>query len=246
MGGFLEARDIHKSFGSTAVLKGVSLTLDPGEIIMLIGSSGSGKSTLLRCLNGLETVDSGEVLIKGVQIQGRTPESMTARASLGMVFQGFNLFPHMTALENVANPLRVVRRMPKEEAESAARARLGKVHLAEFVDRYPAQLSGGQKQRVAIARALAMEPQAMLFDEPTSALDPELAFEVLDTIRELAAEGLAMVIATHQVNFVGGFAHRIVFLDEGRVRVEGSPEHVLSESKDERLCRFLGHLRENT
>lgn len=246
MGGFLEARDIHKSFGSTHVLNGVSLALEPGEIIMLIGSSGSGKSTLLRCLNGLEEPDAGEALLRGTRILGKSPESKAARQSLGMVFQSFNLFPHMTVLENVANPLRVVRKLPKQQAAEKAHAHLAKVHLAEFAERYPAQLSGGQKQRVAIARALAMEPEAMLFDEPTSALDPELAFEVLGTIRELASEGLAMVIATHQVNFVGSFADRIMFLDEGRIRVEGTPQHVLHESEDPRLGGFLAHLRDNT
>jgi len=246
MGGFLEVTDVRKSFGNLLVLDGVSMSLDPGEIVMLIGSSGCGKSTLLRCINGLEKVDSGDVRIKSETLQGNAREARRARKSVGTVFQHLNVFPHLTVLENVANPLRVVRKMNKPEAGERALRELARVQLSDKLHSYPAQLSGGQKQRVAIARALAMDPEIMLFDEPTSALDPEIAAEVLDTIRDLADLGLAMILATHQVNFISSFAHRIVFMADGRLTADGTPHEILVENTDPRLTRFLARLRENT
>ncbi len=246
MGEFLEITDIYKSFGRLRVLDGVSLTLDPGEIVMLIGSSGCGKSTFLRCINGLETVDSGTVQIRGGSLQGPSTEARQARRHVGTVFQHLNVFPHLTVLENVTNPLRVVRGLSKTDAADRAQAELGRVKLTDKLKSYPAQLSGGQKQRVAIARALAMDPEIMLFDEPTSALDPEIAAEVLDTIRDLAGLGLAMILATHQINFISAFAHRIVFLADGHIAADGPPSQVLAEGCDPRLARFLARLRENT
>ncbi len=243
---FLEVREVTKSFGDLRVLDRVSLSLEPGEIVMLIGSSGCGKSTLLRCINGLEPVDSGKVELRGQTLQGRSREAREARRRVGTVFQHLNVFPHKTVLENVANPLRVVRGLEKKEAAAVAAEQLARVKLTDKLADYPVSLSGGQKQRVAIARALAMEPEIMLFDEPTSALDPEIAYEVLDTIHDLASEGLAMIIATHQVNFIGSFAHRIVFLADGRFVTDGPPEVVLEGTDDPQLNRFLKRLRENT
>ena len=246
MVGFLEVSEVTKSFGELGVLEGVSLSVEPGEIVMLIGPSGCGKSTLLRCINGLEPVDSGTVTMKGSSTQGTSRDARQARRLVGTVFQHLNVFPHLTVLENIANPLRVVRGVGKTEASARAAEQLARVRLTDKLASYPSSLSGGQKQRVAIARALAMEPEIMLFDEPTSALDPEIAYEVLDTIRDLASEGLAMIIATHQVNFIGSFAHRVVFLAEGRVVVDGSPERLFAETEDPQLNRFLKRLRENT
>jgi ABC-type polar amino acid transport system ATPase subunit len=243
---FLEVRDVAKSFGDLRVLEGVSLSVQPGEIVMLIGPSGCGKSTLLRCINGLLPVDSGTITMKGRSTQGKSREVRQARRPIGTVFQHLNVFPHLTVLENIANPLRVVRGLGKEEAAARAAEHLARVQLTDKVSSYPASLSGGQKQRVAIARALAMEPEIMLFDEPTSALDPEIAHEVLDTIRELASEGLAMIIATHQVNFIGSFAQRVIFLAEGRIVVDGGPEQVLLETDQPQLNRFLKRLRDST
>ena len=246
MGGILEVRDVHKRFGDLAVLRGVSLSLEPGEMVALIGPSGSGKSTLIRCVNGLEPLDQGQILVQGQPIHGRDAATRATRRRVGTVFQHFNVFPHMTTLENLTNPLRVVRRMPRQEAERVARTMLAAIHMDDKLDVYPAKLSVGQKQRVAIARALAMEPQLMLFDEPTSALDPELAHEVLFAIQDLAQRGMAMIVATHQVNFIGRFADRVIFIDEGVIKVEGSADYVLQHAKEPRLVRFLQEVREAT
>lgn len=246
MGCTLEIQGVHKAFGSLQVLRGVSLRLAPGEIVALIGPSGSGKSTLIRCANGLERLDQGRVLVDGQTVHGRSPEARAARRKIGTVFQLFNVFPHLTTLENVANPLRVVARLPKQEAEGKARRLLAAVHMEDKLHDYPGKLSGGQKQRLAIARALALDPQLMLFDEPTSALDPELAHEVLYAIRDLAQQGLAMIVATHQVNFIGRFADRVLFMDEGIIKVEGAAEYVLHRAEEPRLVRFLQEVREAT
>jgi len=245
MDSLVSVTGLRKSFGPLEVLRGISLEMERGQILALIGSSGSGKSTLLRCIMGLEPVDDGEIRIGGLSALGPGREARDVRRRAGMVFQSFNIFPHYTVLENVAGPLRVVQGIPREAARDKAAAFLARVHLEAKVASYPTALSGGQKQRVAIARALAMDPDVMLFDEPTSALDPELAGEILDIIRELASDGLSMLVATHQVNFVAAFADRMLFLDEGRIRVEGPPREVLSGSGDERLSRFLTRLREN-
>jgi ABC-type polar amino acid transport system ATPase subunit len=245
MGDLIEIRDIHKSYGDLQVLRGISLAISAGEIVGLIGASGSGKSTLIRCINGLEAVQAGEVRVKGCLIDNRR-DSRAIRKKIGMVFQGFNLFPHYTVLQNIAGPCRVVSRMPGRRAEEIGMALLRKVKLEDKAHVYPANLSGGEKQRVAIARALAMEPEIILFDEPTSALDPELAYEVFDTIKALAGEGLAMVIATHQVGFIKNLAHRIVFIDGGRICAEGDPGSILDGHDNPRLQDFLMRLRENT
>lgn len=246
MGDFLRLTDVSKAYGDLQVLDRVSLAVEPGEIAMLIGASGCGKSTLLRCVNGLTQVDSGTVTMRGRPLQGTSRGVRQARKAVGTVFQHLNVFPHLTVLENVANPLRVVRGWSRKDAEDAAAVQLGRVQLTDKLGEYPAGLSGGQKQRVAIARALAMQPEIMLFDEPTSALDPEIAYEVLDTIHDLASEGLAMIIATHQVNFIGSFAHRVIFLADGRFAADGPPRDVLEGTDDPRLNRFLKRLRENT
>ncbi len=239
-----------KSFGSTEVLKDITLDIPAGQVSCLIGPSGSGKSTLLRCMAFLEEATSGTILIKGQPLgfseqdsgfRARQPASQirAVRANIGMVFQQFNLWPHMTALGNVSAALRVVRGLPKREAEARAMAQLEKVGLADRADHYPSQLSGGQQQRVAIARALAQEPRIMLFDEPTSALDPELTGEVLNVMRQLAAEGMTMVVVTHEIGFAGSVANRINFLDHGRLLFSGSPEEVFRKPRHPRLEQFL-------
>jgi polar amino acid transport system ATP-binding protein len=240
---------VGKSFGSRQVLFDVDLAVDAGETVCLIGPSGCGKSTLLRCVNNLEEIDAGRILVDGALVgyreqDGRLHElresaACRQRTRVGMVFQQFNLFPHMTALENVAfAPVRV-----KGEAREAARAHalelLERVGLGERVDAYPSQLSGGQQQRVAIARALAMRPQVMLFDEPTSALDPELVGEVLSVMRDLARSGMTMVVVTHEMGFAREVAHRVVFMDGGRIVEQGPPHEVLQNPRNERSRAFL-------
>lgn len=242
----LSMQNITKCFGDTAVLKGVSLCVDPGEVIAIIGPSGSGKSTLLRCALMLETIDSGSIeLCDQVMAQGSPAVYADKKAlkalqrKIGLVFQNFNLFPHLSVLENItAAPIRVARQS-REQAEQKARALLQKVGLAEKAGAYPYQLSGGQKQRVAIARAMALEPEILFFDEPTSALDPELTGEILKVIRELAEEKMTMVIVTHEMAFAKSVADRILFLDGGVVAAEGSPEKVLGEGKSARMAQFL-------
>jgi ABC-type polar amino acid transport system ATPase subunit len=236
-----------KSYNATRVLHGIDHAQKRGEAIVLIGPSGCGKSTFLRCLNQLEIADSGRITIDGVTIEGgrppRTGEERERQRQLrlraGMVFQSFNLFPHLTALQNITEAPRVVRRLPESEAEALARELLGKVGLESKADAYPAQLSGGQQQRVAIARALAMQPQVMLFDEPTSALDPELRDEVLRVMRQLAEEGMTMIVVTHEMQFARDMADRVLFFDAGRVAESGPPEQIFSCPQHERTREFL-------
>ncbi|SHL45113.1 amino acid ABC transporter ATP-binding protein, PAAT family [Pseudonocardia thermophila] len=245
----VEAIQIHKSFGHVEVLRGVDLVVQPGEVACVIGPSGSGKSTFLRCINHLETIDAGTMRVNGKLIgyreaggklhELRESEVAAQRRDIGMVFQRFNLFPHMTALENVMEAPRTVRRLPKKQAREQAMALLSRVGLADRCDNYPSQLSGGQQQRVAIARALAMEPRLMLFDEPTSALDPELVGEVLDVMRELAASGMTMVVVTHEMGFAREVGDKLVFMDEGVVVEAGNPREVLSSPRHERTQAFL-------
>ena len=245
----LAVNDLHKSFGSLEVLKGVSLTASNGDVIAMMGSSGSGKSTLLRCINLLETPDSGEVYVDGELIRmtrtrhGTRPADHKQvdriRTKLAMVFQSFNLWSHMTVLENVIEaPVHVLKK-PKAEAIERAGALLAKVGIADKRDHYPAHLSGGQQQRAAIARALAMEPELMLFDEPTSALDPELVGEVLRVMRDLAQEGRTMLIVTHEIGFAREVSSRTVFLHQGRIEEEGAPKDIFGNPRSERLRQFL-------
>src|SRR5260221_7189 len=236
-----------KSYNSTRVLHGVDHAQKRGEAVVLIGPSGCGKSTFLRCLNQLEVPDAGRITIGGVTIQGgqapRTAEEKERQRQLrlraGMVFQSFNLFPHMTVLDNVTAGPRVVKSMAAEEAETLARGLLGKVGLENKAHAYPGQLSGGQQQRVAIARALAMEPEVMLFDEPTSALDPDLRGEVLGVMRQLAEDGMTMIVVTHEMQFARDIADRVLFFDEGRITESGPPEQVFLSPQHERTREFL-------
>ena len=247
----LSMQNITKRFGDTAVLKGVSLCVDRGEVVAIIGPSGSGKSTLLRCALMLETIDSGSIEICDQVLAQGSPAVYAEKKTLrvlqrktGLVFQNFNLFPHLSVLENItAAPIRVAGQS-REQAEQKARALLQKVGLAEKADAYPCQLSGGQKQRVAIARAMALEPEILFFDEPTSALDPELTGEILKVIRELAEEKMTMVIVTHEMAFAKSVADRILFLDGGVVAAEGSPEKVLGEGTSARMMQFLQKFEE--
>ena len=248
----LRASALAKNFGANAVLRGIDLTVTRGERIAILGASGSGKSTLLRCLNFMEIPDAGSVALDGREIgtaQGearryREAELTAIRQRVGMVFQQFNLFPHMTALGNVMEGPRTVRRMPVAEARTRALGELARVGLADKADHYPAHLSGGQKQRVAIARALAMDPEILLFDEPTSALDPELVGEVLATIRELAAEGRTMLLVTHELGFAYHVATRIVFLADGRILEDGTPDQVLKAPREDRTRAFIARHQE--
>jgi polar amino acid transport system ATP-binding protein len=230
---------LHKSFGINEVLKGIDLSVATHEVVCLIGASGSGKSTLLRCVNLLEPINSGRISLWGQEITGAGIDPNLVRRHVGIVFQSFNLFPHMTVLRNVTLATTKVRRLPKAEAEAEARALLGRFGLADKEADFPDRLSGGQQQRVAIVRALAMKPQIMLLDEVTSALDPELVAEVLDVIRELAATGMTMVIATHEMGFAKDTARRVCFLEEGRIIEDAPPAELFTSPKDERTRRFL-------
>ncbi|WOI56831.1 amino acid ABC transporter ATP-binding protein [Palleronia sp. LCG004] len=243
------ARRLHKSYGETEVLKNVSLSVKKGEVLCIIGPSGSGKSTLLRCLNHLEDFQEGEVALEGnyldyVKRRGRRiPASERAlkatRRRVAMVFQQFNLWPHLKVIENIMQPLMVVQQIPRAKAREIAELALRKVGLAAHMDAWPMQLSGGQQQRVGIARALAGGPEVILFDEPTSALDPELVGEVLDVMRSLAAEGMTMVVVTHEMGFAAQVSDRVVFIDEGRIVEEGAPRTVLGKPQSPRLQKFL-------
>jgi cystine transport system ATP-binding protein len=239
----IQATSLVKRFGDTAVLNGVDLTVAPGEVVAVIGPSGSGKSTLLRCLAGLELIDGGTLTVAGVTSTyggvSKPPLARALKGRVGFVFQSFNLFPHRTALQNVAEGLIVVRGVKPAVAYDKARALLTKVGLAHRVDAYPRELSGGQQQRCAIARALAMDPEVILFDEPTSALDPELVGEVLTVIRDLAAEKRTMVIVTHQMDFARDVADRTLFMDDGVIIEQGPSADVLGSPKEERTRRFL-------
>lgn len=229
---------VFKAFGKVEVLKDVSLEVPAGQVVTIIGPSGSGKSTFLRLLNGLETYNSGIVTIDGLDLS-KPADLRKVRKRVGMVFQQFNLFPHLTVGRNVTIAQRLVLKASKAEAEGRARKLLARVGLSEKWDSYPAELSGGQQQRVAIARALAMEPKVMLFDEATSALDPELVGEVLDVMRTLAAEGMTMLVVTHEMGFARNVADRVVFMDGGRIVADGLPDKLLDAPEDERLKQFL-------
>jgi len=231
--------DLHKSFGRNEVLRGVSLSVASHEVICLIGASGSGKSTLLRCINLLEPIDSGRIRLLGQEITGGNVDPNRVRRHIGIVFQSFNLFPHMTVLRNVTLAPSKALRVPAARAEREARALLDRFGLADKCDDYPDRLSGGQQQRVAIVRALAMQPQIMLLDEVTSALDPELVAEVLEVIGELAAGGMTMLIATHEMGFARDIAHRVCFIEEGRIIEDAPPAELFTDPKDERTRRFL-------
>jgi glutamine transport system ATP-binding protein len=237
----IEVRSLDKYFGARHVLNGIDFSVKRGECVAIIGPSGSGKSTLIRCINYLETPTSGTIIIDGQEITSRLShaELSDVRRELGMVFYNFNLFPHMSVLDNIVLAPRHVRRLTRQQAEEQARTLLAKVGLTDKADAYPSQLSGGQKQRVAIARALAMNPKVLLFDEPTSALDPELVGEVLRVMRELAEEGRTMVVVTHEMGFARSVADRVVFIDQGCIVEEGDPEQVFAQPRHERTRAFL-------
>jgi len=230
---------VHKYFDSIEAVNDVSLEIERGEVVVVMGPSGSGKSTVLRCISYLETPTAGEVVIDGIRLGIPATDINAVRAEVGMVFQQFNLFPHLTALENVTIAQRLVRKRSKEKAEAVAREQLARVGIPEKADSRPHQLSGGQQQRVAIARSLAMNPKVMLFDEPTSALDPELIGEVLDVMLKLAREGMTMVVVTHEIGFAKAAADRVVFMDEGRIIEVGTPDEILNHPREERTKRFL-------
>jgi polar amino acid transport system ATP-binding protein len=235
----IDVRGLHKSFGDNHVLRGIDFHVSRGEVVCVIGPSGSGKSTLLRCVNRLEEASEGSIFIEGEDIRDPDADVDLLRSRIGMVFQSFNLFPHLSVLRNLTIAQRRVRRRSEEEAVEVARRNLARVGLAEKIDAFPAHLSGGQQQRVAIARALSMDPDMMLFDEPTSALDPELVGEVLEVMRDLAREGMTMMIVTHEMGFAREVADRVVFMDAGVVVEEGVPEEVLITPQHERTRRFL-------
>jgi polar amino acid transport system ATP-binding protein len=240
----IEISDLHKSFGPLEVLRGIDLVVEPGEVVCVIGPSGSGKSTLLRCVNLLEEPTSGSIRVAGVEVTDPDTDIDAVRRGIGMVFQQFNLFGHLTVRENVTIAQRRVLKRGKAEASRIASANLDRVGLAEKADSYPAQLSGGQQQRVAIARALAMDPQLMLFDEPTSALDPELVGEVLAVMRGLAAEGMTMLVVTHEMAFAREVASRVVFMDDGVVVEQGPPAELLGSPREVRTREFLHRVLE--
>ncbi|MEU6035900.1 amino acid ABC transporter ATP-binding protein [Actinomadura sp. NPDC047616] len=242
----VEIRGLHKSFGPVEVLKGIDLSVERGQVICIIGPSGSGKSTLLRCVNLLEEPTAGKVVVDGVELTDPDVDINAARRRLGMVFQQFNLFSHLKVLENLTIAQRRVLRRSKGEAERVARENLAKVGLEEKADSYPSQLSGGQQQRVAIARALSMEPSMMLFDEPTSALDPELVGDVLTVMRQLAQEGMTMLVVTHEMAFARDVADHVVFMDGGVIVEQGPPEQVIGDPQHERTKRFLRRVLDPT
>ncbi len=235
----IEVRDLHKYFGDNEVLKGIDFFVDQGEVVCVIGPSGSGKSTLLRCVNRLEEPTSGTIVVEGIDITDPETDLDDVRTRIGMVFQSFNLFPHMTVLRNLTIAQQRAKKRGKEEAIEIARKNLLKVGLAEKEDAYPAHLSGGQQQRVAIARALSMDPDMMLFDEPTSALDPELVGDVLDIMKDLASEGMTMMVVTHEMGFAREVGDKLVFMDGGVIVEEGDPTEVLAHPQHERTQAFL-------
>lgn len=238
----VELHAIHKSFGELEVLKGIDLKIEEGQVIALIGKSGSGKSTLLRTINGLETINDGTIMVAGKKVGDRDTDLLTLRLNVGMVFQQFNLFPHYTALENVMLSPQVVKKQSKAEAKEVAEEMLAKVGLADKMMHYPDQLSGGQQQRVAIARALAMKPRVLLCDEVTSALDPELVNEVLAVVRQLAEEGMTLVMVTHEMRFAREVCDKLVFMHQGRIHESGAPEEVFANPKTPELASFVGGL----
>jgi ABC-type polar amino acid transport system ATPase subunit len=238
----IEFRGVEKSFGALRVLCEVNLRVEAGEVVVICGPSGSGKSTLLRCINRLEAIDAGEIVVDGVRVDRNTRDVVALRAEIGMVFQRFNLYPHLRVLENLTLAPMRVRGIARTAAEAAARELLEKVGIPEKAASYPAQLSGGQQQRVAIARALAMRPKIMLFDEPTSALDPEMIQEVLEVMMALAREGMTMVVVTHEMGFARRVADRVVFMDAGRIVEQGAPEAFFTQSQDARTRLFLSKI----
>lgn len=235
----LEIKNLHKSFGNLDVIKGVDLEIDKGDILVIVGPSGSGKSTVLRCMNLLETPTSGDIIFEGKSILDNKKEIDKIREKIGMVFQNFNLFPNKTIIDNIILAPMKVKGKSKEDAMKKAEELLNRVGLIDKKDAYPTQLSGGQQQRIAIARALAMEPDVMLFDEPTSALDPEMVNEVLDVIKELAKEGMTMAIVTHEMGFAKEVADRVIFIDEGKIVEDGTPDDVFNHSKSDRARDFF-------
>lgn len=238
----IHVENLYKKFGDLEVLKGINCHVDPQEVVCVIGPSGSGKSTFLRCLNMLETMTSGEIIIDGDHLSDPHTDINAVRTEVGMVFQQFNLFPHKSVIENVMLAPKLVRKLGKEEVRSRALALLEKVGIAEKANSYPEQLSGGQQQRVAIARSLAMEPKMMLFDEPTSALDPELVGEVLEVMKQLAHEGMTMVVVTHEMGFAREVGDRVLFMDGGIIEEEGDPEQIFHNPESERTKAFLNKI----
>ncbi|HEU4963011.1 MAG TPA: amino acid ABC transporter ATP-binding protein [Bacilli bacterium] len=233
---------INKHYGSFHVLKNIDLHIKPGEVVVIIGPSGSGKSTLLRCINRLETVTDGELIVDGTKVNDKKTDINQLRRDIGMVFQHFNLYPHKTVLQNITLAPTKVSGVTSEEAEKTARYYLQKVGIPEKADVYPSSLSGGQQQRVAIARGLAMKPKIMLFDEPTSALDPEMVGEVLDVMKSLAQEGMTMVVVTHEMGFAKEVADRVIFMDQGQIIEEGEPKEFFDNPKEERARQFLSRI----
>jgi len=242
----LDIVNLEKSFGESKILKGISLTVHKGEVVVVIGPSGSGKSTWLRCINRLEDFQGGDIRLAGRSVIDPTLDIRKLRAEVGMVFQQQNLFPHMTALQNVTMAPRLILKMPKEQAEREGRELLAKVGLASKESRYPAQLSGGEQQRVGIARSLAMHPLLMLFDEPTSSLDPELVGEVLSVMKQLAEEGMTMIVVTHEMGFAKEVADWVVFIDGGRIVEQNDPDELFSSPQQERTRAFLARYLSNS
>jgi glutamine transport system ATP-binding protein len=241
----IKIKSLHKSYGKLEVIKGIDLTVKSGEVVCIIGPSGSGKSTVLRCINRLETPTSGRIIVDGKDIMDSSTDINHVRAEAGMVFQQFNLFPHMTVLDNVIlGPLKV-RKIPRTQAEPLGLSLLAKVGLGDKAGNYPEQLSGGQKQRVAIARALSLKPKVILFDEPTSALDPELVGEVLEVMKKLAAEGMTMVVVTHEMGFARDVADRVIFIDQGMIQEDNTPQAFFSAPENSRLRDFLGKVTDH-
>ncbi len=235
-------KNVNKWFGSLHVLKDINLQVKPGEVVVVCGPSGSGKSTLIRCINQLEPIQKGEIIVDGIQVNKRSTNLTKLRSQIGFVFQSFNLYPHLTVLENVVlSPIKV-KKVPRKEAEATARRLLERVGIPDKADAYPSQLSGGQCQRVAIARGLAMNPKVMLFDEPTSALDPEMIKEVLDVMVELAKEGMTMIVVTHEMGFARQVAHRVIFMDAGQIVESNTPDVFFEHPKHERTKEFLSKI----
>ena len=238
----IRVRGACKRFKDVVALHGVNLDVKPAEVVLIIGPSGSGKSTLLRCINRLEHLTSGEIWVDEDRVGDRASDIRRIREEVGMVFQSFNLFPHLTALSNITLAPRIVKKVPAAEAQEAGMALLDRVGLVEKASAYPEQLSGGQQQRVAIARALAMNPKVMLFDEPTSALDPEMIKEVLDVMTDLAREGMTMLVVSHEMGFARAAAHRVVFMDKGEIIEQGPPDRIFHSPTEARTRRFLEHI----
>jgi ABC-type polar amino acid transport system ATPase subunit len=238
----IRIENVSKHFGSFRALDNVSLNVNSGEVLMVIGPSGSGKSTLLRCVNHLEVPDSGRIVVDGITVNNKSANINAVRAEVGMVFQRFELFPHLTVLENICLAQQKVRRRSREESEAIGRQLLAKVGIPEQANKHPGQLSGGQQQRVAIARSLAMQPKVILFDEPTSALDPEMIKEVLDVMLDLAHDGMTMVVVSHEMGFARNAAHQVVFMDQGKIVEQGAPDTIFGDPQHERTKLFLSRI----